>query len=313
MDLFFVLSGYFIGGILIDQRDSPRLARTFYGRRAARILPLYYVTLGIYLAVGFAGFEPLHPAWVYSLFLTNLAFAWTNAWDSPSFSPLWSIAVEEQFYLVAPWVVRWLPGSRLPAFLLTLIGFAWLLRSGMYYYHPEKHLALHVLTPMRMDTLALGALLAWAVRNDARSILQQGLARTWPLWLGFSALLFLGLTACGYLGLAQVNAYGGFTLLAVIYALLVALIVMVRPPILLRLFSLRPLVLLGRYSYFIYLWHMLIGWGIIRYLGGSDFVLSSPRSLAIVLLAIGGTTLASVFSWKLLEQPMIKLGHRATY
>ena len=316
VDLFFVLSGYFIGGILIDHRDSPRLTKTFYVRRAARILPLYYFTLATYLivaAAGFAGPTPAFPAWVYALFLTNLTIAWGNFWGSPLFSPLWSIAVEEQFYLAAPWVVRWMRPARLPVLLAALVGLAWLLRTGLYYFNPENHGALHALMPMRMDTFALGGLLAWATRTGAAQGLTQRLAKTWPVWTALGALVFFLLTVCAYLYIDAVNAYFGYTLIALGYAFLLLLLVRVRLPWLVSLFSFPTLVLLGRYSYFIYLWHMLIGWGIIRYLGGADFVLSSPRSLAVVLLGVGGTALASVLSWKLLEHPMIKLGHRAAY
>src|SRR5205807_122299 len=154
VDLFFVLSGYFIGGILLDHRSSPQLPRTFYVRRAVRIPPLYYLTLAVTL-LGAARLFPasftLFPGWVYATFLTNFALSWQNAWDWYPLSVLWSIAVEEQFYLGAPWIVRWIPPARLPVLMLFLIGLAWLLRVTVLHLYPGQNLAGHVLMPMRMD------------------------------------------------------------------------------------------------------------------------------------------------------------------
>lgn len=316
VDLFFVLSGYLIGGILIDQRNSPKLARTFYLRRAARILPLYYVTLVVYwglTAIGLAGNQSPFSVWVYALFLTNLVIGWGNVWGSPLFSPLWSIAVEEQFYLTAPWIVRWVKSVQLPFLLTSLAGLAWFLRAGLFWLRPESHGAIHVLMPMRMDTLALGCLLAWASRTKAAHQFFERLARTWPLWLALSAASFLLLAVNEYYQLPQVNAYCGYTLLALIYTLILALVAVVRLPWLTKIFAFPLLISLGRYSYFVYLWHMIIGWGIIKWLGGEHFLLNSVSSLAIIILAIVSTILAGIFSWKFFELPMIRLGHRATY
>jgi peptidoglycan/LPS O-acetylase OafA/YrhL len=316
VDLFFVLSGFFIGGILIDHRNSPRLAATFYVRRAVRILPLYYVTLVLCLvlvAAQLAGPIPAFPAWVYALFLTNIVIAWQNFWGSPLLSPLWSIAVEEQFYLTAPWVVRWLPVARLPVFLVALVVIAWLLRICLYLGWSQSHGAIHALMPLRMDTLALGALLAWGVRADALAAAGPALACRWPLWLAATGLLMFALTVCHYLGVESVDIYVGYSTLGLAYAFLLVLLLVAKLPWLVRFFSLPPLVLLGRYSYFVYLWHMIIGWGIVRWLGGGNFVLNSPRAFAILALAVGATVLASLGSWKVFEYPLLKLGRRLSY
>lgn len=316
VDLFFVLSGYFIGGILIDHRTSPQLPQTFYVRRAVRILPLYFVTLAFILLVAprlFSASFVLFPGWVYSLFLTNFALTWANTWDWYPLSVLWSIAVEEQFYLAAPWVVRWIRPARLPVLMVSLIGLAWLLRVAVLHLFPGQYLAHQVLTPMRMDTLAFGVLLAWAVRSPATAPFFQRLARTWPGWLAAGAALFLLLTLSRHLRADAVAVYFGYTVLAATYALLVAVVAVVRPPWLVRLLASAPFTSFGRYSYFIYLWHMLVGWGVIRWLGGPDFVLNSPGSLGIVLLAVAATWFAGLLSWKFFEAPLLKLGRRHTY
>ena len=93
VDLFLVLSGYFIGGILIDHRNSPQLCRVFYLRRALRILPLYYVALACCLLA--VSLKWLHPSptfspWAYALFLSNFDLALQNYWEPLAFSVLWS-------------------------------------------------------------------------------------------------------------------------------------------------------------------------------------------------------------------------------
>jgi peptidoglycan/LPS O-acetylase OafA/YrhL len=316
VDLFFVLSGYFIGGILIDHRTSPELTRAFYVRRAVRILPLYYATLAFTLLLAahlFSASFALFPGWIYSAFLTNFALSWHNAWDWYPLSVLWSIAVEEQFYLAAPWIVRWMRPARLPVLMLSLVCLAWLLRVAVFHLYPGQNLAGHVLMPMRMDTLACGVLLAWAVRTPATAPFFRRLAGTWPVWLAAGGGLFFLLAIGRHFHADSLAVYFGYTVMALTYTLLVAVVAVVRPPMLVRLLSSRPCTSFGRYSYFIYLWHMLIGWGIIRWLGGADFVINSPRSLGIVVLAVAATWFAGAISWKYFEEPLVKFGRRYRY
>jgi peptidoglycan/LPS O-acetylase OafA/YrhL len=316
VDLFFVLSGFFIGGILIDRRDSPRLARVFYLRRAMRILPLYYVTLGVtFLAIAArmpGGYHEFSP-WVYATFLTNFALASTQTWDWLPLSVLWSLAIEEQFYLTAPWVVRAISPSRLPWLVAGLAAGAWLARALLLVGFPSGNFAAHVLMPLRMDGLALGALVAWAVRHEAARPFFALLTRRWPgvLGLGFAALAVIALLHPreGSPLLCLV----GYTLLATVFALVVAIVAGVRPPMLVGLLSARPLAHLGRHSYFIYLWHALIGTGIVRELGGADFRLSSPVGLGIVALAIAATWGAATVSWRFFEAPFIAWGQQHRY
>src|SRR5690242_13003150 len=117
VDLFFVLSGFLIGGILLDARGSKGYFKTFYLRRFHRIFPLYYLWIASYVLIAFTFLPYLRGAlrvepekWTmvptYLFFVQNLVkkeFTWfASAW----LSPLWSLAVEEQFYLVMPLLVR---------------------------------------------------------------------------------------------------------------------------------------------------------------------------------------------------------------
>jgi peptidoglycan/LPS O-acetylase OafA/YrhL len=316
VDLFFTLSGFFIGGILIDHRDSPRMKRVFYLRRAARILPLYYLTLAVF-ALAILGNLPgsfhLFPAWVYVLFLTNFATGFVQNWDWLPLARLWSLAVEEQFYITAPWVVRAIAPSRIPQVTAGLFLAAELARAGFLWIHPGGHLALAVLTPFRMDDLALGVLVAWAVRNRAGRSFLERLGRHWGAWLAAGGVLFSGLVLLRPQAGSPLLSLLGYPVIAAVFALILAVVVQIQPSGLNRCLEVRPLVHLGRHSYFIYLWHGLLGGAMIRWLGGTDFVLNSFAGLGLVAMAVTATWIASVVSWRWFESPILRWGNRHSY
>jgi peptidoglycan/LPS O-acetylase OafA/YrhL len=119
VDLFFVLSGYLITSILIANRTSPRFFSAFYGRRTFRILPIYYLMIAAYVVGRSTGFLPALfqssiPAWVYLLGLQNIWMTFGKTWGSEWLVVTWSLAIEEQFYLLWPVVVRVSPAKWLP-------------------------------------------------------------------------------------------------------------------------------------------------------------------------------------------------------
>ncbi len=316
VDLFFTLSGFFIGGILIDQRNSPRLIGVFYLRRAVRILPIYYVTLGVIAAailLRLPGSYHLFPAWVYALFLTNFAFALGKSWDWLPLSVLWTLAVEEQFYVTAPWVVRAIREPLIPWLAVALAGAAELARACMLLAYPNGHFALHVLTPFRMDALALGVLAAWAVRSAAAEPFFRRLGARWRAWLVAALGVLGGLDLLQPSQGSPTLALFGYLLIAMVFTLIVLIVAKVQPPALRRWLELRPLVHLGRHSYFIYLWHGLLGGSLIRWIGGPDFTLNSLAGLGLVALAVGATWAAAAASWKWFEGPLVAWGQRHTY
>ncbi len=316
VDLFFVLSGYFIGGILIDNRDSPHLKRVFYIRRAARILPLFYVTLIAFAITAPANaqgsFQP-YPIWVYALFLSNFAIALTQKWGWLPFATMWSLAVEEQFYLAAPWVVRMVSANMVPLLAAGLIALAEVARAGFLLAHPMGHLALHVLTPFRMDSLAFGGLLAWAVRSESTLPFFEQLRAHYAWWLTAAFLAFSVLVVLQPREGSPLAALIGYPLIAGVFTVITAVVAKVRPKWLIRFLELPPLTNLGRHSYFIYLWHGFLGGMLISRLGGPDFVLSSMAGAGLVALAVAVTWIAALASWKWLEAPIVAWGHQHAY
>ncbi|MCM2550510.1 acyltransferase family protein [Burkholderia glumae] len=167
VDLFFVLSGLLITGILLDRkaRGLP-LFRHFYLRRARRILPSYALLLLVSTLLFGAGWLA-HWPW-YALFSTNIGLS-LGSIGHESLNVLWSLAVEEQFYIFWPFVVLLCPERRLAWVAAALVIAAPVLRAiatpwfGSFW-------PIYYLTPFRMDLLAAGALLAVVLRRDRRAL-----------------------------------------------------------------------------------------------------------------------------------------------
>jgi peptidoglycan/LPS O-acetylase OafA/YrhL len=255
----------------------------------------------------------LFPSWVYGLFLTNFAFGIARRWDWLPLSVLWTLAVEEQFYLTAPWVVRAIARPSIPWLVCGLIALAELSRACVIVAWPETAFAVHVLTPFRMDALALGVLAAWAVRSEAAAPFLDRLAVHWRTWL------VLGISLLGGLNLLQPElgslalTFFGYLLIAMVFALVVVIVSKVRPAGLNRILEAGPLVHLGRHSYFVYLWHGLVGAVLIRWLGGPHFTLNSFAGAGLVVLVLGVTWSAAAVSWKWFEGPIVAWSHRKSY
>ena len=171
LDVFFVMSGFLITGILLDSKGSSSYFRAFYGRRFLRIFPLYYGFLAVYFIVlptlwpdTFAGLA-LRPGqhafyWLYGV---NIAYGldWTLGANT---GHLWSLAVEEQFYLVWPAVVALCGRRALLRVCVACLIVAPMAKLVLVQLMPHT-LAFHTFTIARIDGLALGALLACAVRT----------------------------------------------------------------------------------------------------------------------------------------------------
>ena len=309
VDVFFVLSGFLITGILLRSKGAPGYFRNFYARRALRIFPLYYLVLALLLWV--LPRPPATPAEQvsYLLYYQNLRLAFAvDAHFDPAREITWSLAIEEQFYLVWPAVV-WLVSRRgLVRVCVAAIAGAIALRFWMT---GVPDVRTHVLTPCRVDTLAAGALLAVV-----------GLP---PRWLAVTAL------AAGALGLVVLASWTGTSLpehptdpRMQRYALLAALAFAVGVVALAagggRLagwLRLAPLRSLGRYSYCIYLVHFVVvdelAHAAFRDLdpGLQDRLagLAPPTVLlvAFTLVCLVGSWAIAVVSWHLYEKWFLAL------
>ena len=264
VDLFFALSGFLITGILLNTRNANNYFSAFYVRRILRIFPLYYSVLIVVLVV--AALQNPRPQIVplvedqklYFLYLTNWLGLWKGHWGPNLLGHFWSLAVEEQFYLIWPlcvWLLSWQRLARLAigaSVIALLARIFWVDHSG-----PSQ--AIIVATVTRMDALLCGALGAILFRQaQSLSLLRQWLPRIAFVTLsGFvAAVAWLRVTHGAFTVLVFVETYG-YTLLAVGFTSLIlqAAATDGSATLLQRALCNRGLTNFGKYSYGIYVYH----------------------------------------------------------
>jgi peptidoglycan/LPS O-acetylase OafA/YrhL len=158
VNLFFVLSGFLITGILLDSKSRPHFYRTFYTRRALRILPAYYALLVLLLLLRSSSPAFVGLSFFYLSNVTNL-FGVANG-----YGPLWSLAVEEHYYILWPAVVHKLTSTRLAAVALGIVGFVPMLRAVSFSLGWRYGLGSY--TWFVADGLAMGSLVAIVLRTS---------------------------------------------------------------------------------------------------------------------------------------------------
>ena len=324
VDLFFVLSGFLIGGILLDAKHSPCYFKTFYIRRAYRIFPLYFLVTGLFLfrhlpfhllPGSLGAHSPLSIPWGAYLTLTqNFWMAHSGWFGMFAMAPTWSLAVEEQFYLTIPLVIRYFNSRQLVTVLISVVAADPLLRVLLQYHFPHGEFACYVLTPCRADALSLGVLAAVLVRNPAG----WQLLMTKRGWLrGALGLLLAGVIYMTWQRYdpftAPMNTFG-FSWMALFYTIcLLAAISGSNGSLPLRVLCNQRLMGLGSLAYCAYLIHapMIIAG---RRIFSLIFRVSDLTSwLPGGLIGIAATILIASISWKFFEKPLLRMGHKHTY
>jgi len=322
VDLFFVLSGFLITGILLDAKGNNRYYRTFYARRMLRIFPVCYLLLLIIHFVNPIAYasDPTELAhflsdepWLWG-YLANFRAVAVSRLGACHTAHFWSLAVEEQFYLFWPFLVAITPGKRFRALCFSLIGTAIASRLALVGIG-VPHAAIHTLLFTRMDSLALGALLASLAREP------EGLARIRPLaakLLAPSAMVVVGLGLVFHSvsrhGMVMLTA--GFTLLAIFFGSLLVLVVTAgKQSATAWFFESPPMRFFGKYSYAIYLYHFPLRPFVERLVDVRQPLAGSLILRQLVCLFVGtvlSTGLALV-SWTLLEKPFLSLKKHFEY
>lgn len=346
VDLFFVLSGFLITGILYDTRQDSKYFKTFYVRRALRIFPLYYAVVFFSLIVLPAAAAHLPEIarakldrfgriegdqWMYWTYLSNFAIAKAGKFRHGILDISWSLAIEEQFYLVWPTVVFFFSRATLTricigAILFSLAFRCWLVYAGV------NAVALHVLTPSRLDALAVGAFIALVVRQEGGLDRLTAAAR---FVIPVFGLLLVGDGVFRYWshsgregeqGLFSANLPEiqtvGLTILAICFgAILVRAVAASQREIaqpgaprssLVRLFESPMLRSLGKYSYAMYLFHFPLN-RLVRdtmltnkqlpIIAGTEL----PAQIIFTIACIAITYVAAVLSWNLYEKHWLGL------
>jgi peptidoglycan/LPS O-acetylase OafA/YrhL len=319
VDLFFVISGFLITGILFDAKGSAHYFRSFYARRVLRIFPLYYAFLVVALLAGPAllpavfppsAVQPHEHKWFW-LYLSNLWLAWSQRWlESPALTVLWSLCIEEQFYLLWPLVVCACSRRTLIQICVATIVGSLVLRPVLLLAGAHS-ITIFISTPTRLDGLAMGALIALAARGPLglRGLLTRSPVAAVVSGVVLASLLVLTWNRPALRRYSQAFCYSGF---AVCFgALLVATLAAPRTAGLGWLFETRVLQTLGRYSYALYLVHKPVAEWLKSWLPAFEdwCVLGSavPGQLAFYVLGIGVSLGVALLSWHLLEKHFLKL------
>ncbi len=313
VDVFFVLSGFLITGILLKTRSSPRYFRSFYMRRTLRIFPLYFGVLTLlFLVLPALKLVPSTPFSLQLWYWTYL-YNWQAAMGGVALgmAHFWSLAVEEQFYAVWPLVVYAVPARKILHASIFLIAIAVIFRLVLVVFGLPTRYAFFM-TFGRLDGLGLGALIAVLVREHPQFLkkIQRNaskLAALFAATLALAAIWGRGLEPIKLpaIGLAT-TAVCGLTGLAIITGLM--------GNGCRRILETPALRWLGIYSYGIYVIHVMllriIQWGL-KPLGQ---VSGSLPAFAVATLAaalmIAGTCLLAFASYHLFESRFLKLKSR---
>jgi peptidoglycan/LPS O-acetylase OafA/YrhL len=322
VDLFFVLSGFFIGGILLDHRASSALLPAFYLRRGFRILPLYVVLLGsFFLCRQIAGLTAIDHGryfwssiaeWNFFTFTQNIAEATRRDIGPLWLGPTWSLAVEEQFYLLMPWFVRRLTRPQLIQLCVFCIALSPALRIAALLFG-QNELAAVFLLPMRIDGLLCGVLCAIVVRDGAAmDVIRQNRGALTAGLLGGLAI-FAVLSAGSFETYSWPIASFGYSLFALFFSATLLRVIIFPESRLARMLAFGPLAAVGLVSYFIYLFHAPV-WYFLHWF----FRQSVPEHLdwnggLVTLLALAVTIALAAVSWRLLEAPLLRFARKFPY
>jgi peptidoglycan/LPS O-acetylase OafA/YrhL len=321
VDLFFVLSGFLITGILVDAKGTENYFRNFYARRALRILPLYYGFFAALLLLSplvggqkaAEGVRVLYENqwWIWT-HTVNWLTALTGEFQPLSVGGWWSLSIEEQFYLLWAVVIMLTPQRKLLRLCLALIVASILIRFAMVAFG-ASWAAIYTVTFARMDGIALGA----AIAVTARTEVGLGNVKRWSLIAAALALagfvIMETLSGTAYEPGSTFSIAIQITLFVWLWgALLVGTLVALPGSFLQRLTHLKILRIFGKFSFALYLFHMLmndvflkIGFnpdsGVV--IGGSIL----PWQMLYLGAAISLSLICAYLSWHLYEKHFLKL------
>jgi peptidoglycan/LPS O-acetylase OafA/YrhL len=302
--LFFVLSAYLITGILLKGRNEPprRAITTFYARRALRIFPAYYALLAVLLIVNVPGLRSAWP-W-YAFYAANWRAALVGHWDV-GVGHLWTLAIEEQFYLTWPLVVFLVPTRHLGRVCVALASAAVVARGMLAATSVEP---IRVITPTIavLDAFAIGGLLAWY--QHTRQVSRVGLR--WALGAGLVIVahsMWLHNAHRGYILWLATERLG-------VSLISVSLLAAAAAGGLTRVFAWRPVRAIGTISYGVYLWHLPIAFGVTVWAARNPMAHPiASGGLAMVILVSASTLGVASVSWIALERPLNRLKRLVPY
>ncbi|MDD5218480.1 MAG: acyltransferase [Candidatus Omnitrophica bacterium] len=313
VDLFFVLSGFLIVGILMRHSSCPHYFRTFYARRVLRIIPLYYL-----LILGFILFRSLglqarfywlmahpFPMWSYFAFVQNFLMGHAWRWGPPWLGITWSLAVEEQFYLLMPLLIFAANKRYLPLIFGAGILAAPVIRAML------PHLCATVLLPARMDSILIGALIAYYFENErVRSFLLRGKNMLRLLFVVFF------IPACYMFDRGPAWKLGGsmiHSLLGIAYGFLVLIALICVSDWEGKFLRQKALAFLGKIPYCVYLIHSLVLGLLYPLILKQDPKIENLNGFLVACVALVLTIFVAALSYRYFEKPILDYAKRFKY
>jgi peptidoglycan/LPS O-acetylase OafA/YrhL len=322
VDAFFVLSGFLITSLLFDElaaRGTINLPR-FYVRRALRLQPAYISAVLAALAAGYF-LAPQYlattvPAWPYLLTYTvNLAVAFAVVTPPLLLTVMWTLCLEEQFYLLWPWVFRRVGEGRALRFLLCVVGclavyrallYGWLTSENFFEPSPAAVFRIAFATDTRIDTILIGCALAVAIRTDRPR-------RLWAVLTNSRAFppLVVALVVPAIWWLYDPRRYWhygavGPAISGVMFAAVVAAIALQPQSWPSRVLSWRPLTFVGKVSYGIYLFHFTVLLTLTIVFGKPyGTVLSLREELVAIALGLSLSVFVAWLHYRCIEAPLM--------
>lgn len=330
VDMFFALSGFLITGILLNTRESPNYFRNFYMRRILRILPIYYAVLilchlnPVFIYPRGNAFFARSEIWYWAYMMNNhLALNLQAVPIDPATGHFWSLCVEEQYYLFWPLVVFFCGRRTLMAVCAGVAAVSVTARCLMA-SHGFSLMAVYLFTPSRLDGLALGSLLAVLTRCEACLAMVRRLARP-VFFLALAVILLQTFFGPRELGKDQFSVIFGIFVYS-LFSLggIATVATLPRPGLISAFFSIKPLVILGKYSYGFYIYQGLLknwldgltaeitGWRIVAWLdqlGGWSISSILLRFLLRFAIVLG----LAFLSWNFFEKDFLVLKKNFEY
>ena len=314
VELFFVLSGFLITGILIDSKRDAHFFRNFYARRTLRIFPLYFGILAVLLLLlpqitsHLGILEPAreNQIWLWT-YTANYYIASEGSWALGPLSHFWTLAIEEHFYLFWPFVVFFLSRTTLERMSVLVVVTALSIRLYLEWLAPDS--LINVITPCKIDAMCVGALFASRIRFPKTSVFRVSKISSLVL-----IVMIVALSVAGdfYENIDNYLQEIRETVIMFLFAILI--IWGIDTPWRPRYFGIladnRLLRFFGKYSYGVYVYHGIITWYLdesVTLMFASILGSHTLGLLAKILFATVVSVLISWLSFEFFEKKFLKL------
>jgi peptidoglycan/LPS O-acetylase OafA/YrhL len=306
VDMYFVLSGYLVGKLILERKAHANFLAVFYVRRICRTIPAYLITVFVVFGLlalikqSWVDADIRFPLWSYLTFNQNFFMISTGSIGAHWLAPTWTLAVEEHFYLVVPALIVFVPGRRLVPVLIAVVVGALLLRIAIYRFDILPDMAALVLLPSRADILVCGILAAVAFKT--RGIPWQRVEL--PLRLT-PIVMLVGTSTLKLLGNGNFETAG--PLLAAIGCAAFILTIVLGAPEAKRFHS-QVLRFFGNNGYCLYLTHLPVLGLMHGLILGTQPDVATPSQWLVTVAALPVCTLVGWGMTKLVEEPMTAYG-----